>query len=73
MFVPEERRVHPRTGPVVDGEVVHLGIPPEQITLLLVDHQLLDEFTVFGHIQMETRGRLASPGGRGVARGRQIY
>ena len=53
MFVPEQGGVDTGTGPVVDGEVVHLRVPTEQVASLLVNHQLLHQLGVFGHVQVE--------------------
>ena len=50
------------TGPVVDGEVVHLRVSTEEVGLLLVDHQLLDQLGVFGHVQVEAGRGFPRPG-----------
>ena len=53
---------------MVDGEVVHLRVPAEQVAFLLVNHQLLHQLAVFGHVQVESSRGFARPC-RGVIAG----
>ena len=41
MFVVDQGGVGTGAGLVVDGEVAHVGVPPEQVVFLLVDDQFL--------------------------------
>ena len=62
MFMPEQGGVNTGTRAVVDGEVVHLRVSPEEVGFLLVNHQLLDQLAVFGHIQVEASRGFPRPG-----------
>ena len=68
MFVPEQSGVNAGTRAVVDGEVVHLRVPAKQVAFLLVNHQLLHQLAVFGHVQVESSRGFARPC-RGVIAG----
>lgn len=61
VFMVYEGRVNPRARIVIDAKVVHLSISAEKIALLLVNHQLLNKFSILLNIQMESGGRLAGP------------
>lgn len=39
---------------MIDAEVVQMRIPAEQVAFLFVNHQLLDELVILGHVQMVT-------------------
>lgn len=46
---------------MIDGEITHLWVSTKEPALLLIDHEFLDEFSVFGHVQMKTRRWLSGP------------
>ena len=46
---------------MVDAEVIELAVPAKEVASLVVHHQLLDEFLLLEHVQMQTCGRLAGP------------
>ena len=46
---------------MIDGKVTHLRVSTKEPALLLIDHEFLDEFSVFGHVQMKTRRWLSGP------------
>lgn len=52
VFVINECGVYAGTGRMIDAEVVHLGIPTEEIAFLFVNHQLLNQFVFLHHVQM---------------------
>lgn len=66
MLVIDKGRMDTRTGTVIDAEIIQMRIAAKQIALLVVDHQLLDEFVVFGDVQMMSDRRLASPARIGI-------
>ena len=43
MFVPDQCRMHPRTGRMIDGEIAHLRVSTEQVAFFLVNHKFLIE------------------------------
>ena len=53
--------VHTRARTVVDAKVVELRIPPEEVALLGVDHELLHQLVVLEHVEVEASLRLAGP------------
>lgn len=57
----DEGSVDPGAASMVDAEVAELSVPPEEVAALLVDHQLLNELRLLGHVQVETSGRLSGP------------
>lgn len=61
MLVVDEGRVDTRARAVIDAKVVQVRVAAEQVALLVVDHQLLDHFVVFGDVQMVTGRRFAGP------------
>lgn len=61
MPVVDEGGVHARTRAVIDAEVVQVRIAAEQVAALVVDHQLLDEPVVLGHVQVVAGRRFAGP------------
>ena len=46
---------------MVNTEVIELAVPAEEIASLVVHHQLLYEFLLLEHVQMQTCRRLARP------------
>ena len=61
VLVPDQAGVDSGARGVVDGEVAEFVVATEQVALLLVHHQFLDHFTVFQHVEMQARSRLARP------------
>lgn len=59
IFVINHCSMNSRTRSMINAEVVQVRIPTEQVAFLFVDHQFLNEFIVFGDVQMMS-GRSSS-------------
>lgn len=53
--------MYARARRMIYAKVVQLLVSAEQIAFLVVDHQLLDEFVVFGDVQVVAGRRFAGP------------